>query len=226
MKERKLGVLGQKIGMTRIFDDKGLSQGVTVLQVGPCTILTKRSVEKNKNNRYDQHNALQLSFDPKPDRKVNKPLKGHAKSGSGNSKIGHYISEFRVNKEILNNFEVGTDITLENLNFKSGDLIDVKGKTKGKGFQGVVRKYNFRGYHASHAHEVLRHGGSIGCRKYPGRVFKGRKMPGQMGNKNVTIQNLKILDVREKEGILLIQGSVPGANNSYVEIRPAIKKHP
>ncbi len=226
MKERKLAILGRKIGMTTVFQDNGNAVGVSILELGPCVVSQKRTRDKTAKNRTDGYVALQIGFDPKPERKVNKPLEGHLKAAGGISKARRFLREVRVSEETAAKFDVGQEITIADLGVEPGDKVDVTGKSIGKGFQGVVRKFGFRGFHATHAHEVYRHGGSIGCRKYPGRVFKGRKMPGHMGNKRVTTQNLLVIDVRPEMNALLVRGSVPGAKNGYLMVRPAIKKNP
>lgn len=227
MKERKLGLLGRKVGMTRVFDEHGNSLGVTVLEMGPCVVLAKRTDEKNEKGRSDGYVALQLGFAPKPVRKLSKAEKGHVAKAGGDEKARRFVRELRVSKETAAKFEVGQDVVLSDLELNIGDLIDVVGKSKGRGFQGVMRKFDFRGMKATHGtHEFFRHGGSIGCRKWPGRVFKGRKMPGQLGNKRVSTQNLKVVAIRGDDNVLLVNGSVPGAKNSYVSVRPAIKKNP
>ncbi len=228
MKERKLGLLGRKIGMTRYFDDNGNSLGVTVLEMGPCVVLTKRTDETNDKGRTDGYVALQLGFDPKPVRKLNKAEKGHAAKAGGEDKARRFVRELRVSKATADKFEIGQEITLADLELNAGDLIDVAGRSKGKGFQGVMHRHNFAGCNTmTHGtHEFFRHGGSIGCRKWPGRVFKGRKMPGHHGDRNVTTQNIEIVAIRAEENVLLVNGSVPGAKNSYVSVRPAIKKNP
>ena len=227
MKERKMGLLGRKIGMTRYFDDHGNSLGVTVLEMGPCIVLAKRTAETNEKGRTDGYYALQLGFDPKPTRKLNKAEKGHAVKAGGEDKARRYVRELRVTKEIADKFELGQEITLADLELNAGDLVDVNGKSKGKGFQGVMHRHNFAGKPATHGtHEFFRHGGSIGCRKWPGRVFKGRKMPGHHGDRNVTTQNIEIVAIRAEDNVILVNGSVPGAKNGYVSVRPAIKKNP
>ena len=227
MKERKLGILGRKVGMTRVFDNDGNSLGVTVLEVGPCVVLQKRTDEVRENGKTDGYNALQIGFDQKPAKKLLKSEKGHLKAAGGEEKARRFVREVRVSKETAGKFEVGQDVTIADLELNSGDLVDVTGRSQGKGFQGVFRKFNFRGQSRTHGvHEMFRHGGSIGCRKWPGRVFKGRKMPGHMGDRRVTTQNLEIVEVRPEENLVLVNGSVPGANNGYVLLRAAIKKNP
>jgi large subunit ribosomal protein L3 len=227
MKERKLGLLGRKVGMTRYFSENGDSMGVTVLEMGPCIVLTKRTDETNNKGRTDGYVALQLGFDPKPVRKLNKAEKGHAIKAGGEDKARRFVRELRVSKETAAKFELGQEVTLADLDISIGALVDVAGRSKGKGFQGVMHRHNFAGKPATHGtHEFFRHGGSIGCRKWPGRVFKGRKMPGHHGDRNVTTQNLEIVAIRAEENVLLVNGSVPGAKNSYLSVRPAIKKNP
>lgn len=227
MKERKLGLYGRKVGMTRFFNDDGHAVGVTVLEMGPNVVLAKRTKAKNAKGRTDGYTALQVGFDPKPERKINKAEEGHLKAAGGKDKARRLVREMRVSEDTLSKFEVGQDITLGDVEIKAGDKIDVMGTSKGKGFAGVMKRYNFGGFRATHGtHEFFRHGGSIGCRKWPGRVFKGRKMPGRMGNERVTTQNITVVDVRPDDNVILVKGSVPGANNGYVMVRPAIKLNP
>ena len=223
MKERKLGLLGKKVGMTQIFTEDRKALGVTVVQLGPCVVLKKASVDASGN----KHNALELGFEQKPERKVHKAEAGHLKKAGGLDKARRFVREMRVSAQTLEKYDVGQEISLADLELNPGDLVDVVGTSKGKGFQGVMKRYNFAGFPASHGtSEYYRHGGSIGCRKWPGRVFKGQKMPGQMGSRRVTTQNVKVAEVRAEENILILQGAVPGAKNGYVSIRPAIKKNP
>ncbi|MEZ4270625.1 MAG: 50S ribosomal protein L3 [Myxococcota bacterium] len=228
MKERKMGLLGKKIGMTRMFDDQGHSLGVTVLEVGPCVVLAKKTTSTGEKGRTDGYTALQLGFDPKFERKVNKAEEGRLKAAGGKEKARRHVREFRVSEETCAKYEVGQEIALKDVEFKVGDKIDIIGVSKGRGFQGVMKRHNFAGVNTmTHGtHEVKRHGGSIGCRKSPGRVFKGRKMPGHMGDRNLTVQNVKIVGVREEDNALLVWGSVPGGKNSYIMVRPAIKLNP
>lgn len=227
MRERKLGLLGRKVGMTRIFDAAGQSVGVTVLEVGPCLLLAKRSKEKNAQARTDGYTALQLGFGTKLARKVNKAEAGHLAKVGGPEKAQRFVREVRVSDATAAKFEVGQEVSLAALDLKEGDLVDVVATSKGRGFQGVMRRHNFKGFPMSHGtHETRRHGGSIGNRKWPGRVFKGRKMPGHMGDERVTIQNLRVAQVRMDDNVVLVHGSVPGAKNGWVVLRPAIKENP
>ncbi len=209
-----MGLLGRKLGMTRIFTEDGTAIPVTVIDVGGNVVVQKKTENK------DNYTALQIGFDDKPLRVSNKPSIGHfQKAGIEPKRI---LREFRISIEAAEKYEVGQpiDITM----FKPGDKVDITGKNKGKGFAGVMKRYNFRGAKATHGvHEYFRHGGSLGQNMTPGRVFKGHKMPGHQGDKRVTTQNIKIVQIREDDNAILVQGSVPGSVNSYVVIRRAIK---
>lgn len=221
MKERKLGLIGKKIGMTLVFDEAGHAQGVTVVQLGPCIVLGKRTQGR------DGYNALRLGFDPRKANKVNKSEAGVLKAVGGIEKARRYIIEMRVSEATLSSFEPGQEITVGDMGIKTGDLIDICGRSKGKGFAGVMKRHHFGGFRATHGtHEYFRHGGSIGCRKWPGRVFKNRKMPGHMGDRRVTTQNIMVFGVRPDDNVLLVHGSVPGPKNAAITVRPAIKRHP
>ena len=156
--------------------------------------------------------------------KVNRPAEGQLKAVGGKEGARRYVMELRVTPEVLDQFNVGQEVGVGDLGLNPGDLVDVMGQSKGKGFQGVMKRHNFGGFRATHGtHEYFRHGGSIGCRKWPGRVFKGRKMPGHMGDKRVTTQNLEIVQVRAEDHALLVHGAVPGAKNCRILVRPAVK---
>lgn len=218
VKERKLGLIGRKVGMTQIFRDDGECLGVTVLEMGPCRVMGRRTEEK------DGYNALVLGFGEIAARKLNTPQKGTLKALGGEEHARRYVVELRVTAEVAAAHEPGTDLTLAEVPFEIGQKVDVVGQSKGKGFQGVMKRHHFGGFRATHGtHEYFRHGGSIGCRKWPGRVYKGRKMPGHMGDERVTTQNVKIAEIRASENLLLLSGSVPGAKNGLVSVRPAIK---
>ena len=222
MQERHLGLLGQKLGMTRIFDEKGAALGVTVVQLGPCVVLRKRTKAKTERGSTDGYTALQLGYGDKPARKVNKPEAGAIKAAGG--KARRFVQEVRVNEEVLAKYEVGQEIGLAELGLKPGDRVDVVGQSKGRGFQGVFHRYHFSGFPATHGtHEYFRHGGAIGNRKWPGRVMKGRRMPGHMGDERVTTPNVKVAAVRGEENLILLHGSVPGPRSGYIFIRAAIK---
>jgi large subunit ribosomal protein L3 len=216
VKEMGLGLLGKKLGMTQIFDDHGNAIPVTVIKTGPCKVVQKKTSIK------EGYNALQLGFDEvQKVARINKPLAGHFNKGS--VAPVKFLKEFRVTPEDIEGNEVGSEITVEI--FEPGEFVDVTGTSKGKGFAGVVKRYGFKGQPASRGtHEYFRHGGSIGQNMTPGRTYKGTKMPGHMGNKRVTVQSLKIVDVRGDTNILLVEGAIPGPTNGYVIVKKAVKK--
>jgi large subunit ribosomal protein L3 len=204
---KTMGIMGRKIGMTRVYDDNGRSIPVTVIEAGPCTVLQKKSTE---NEGYD---AIQVGFQNKKASRVNRPMAGHFKRSES---AGYYhIREFRVDNPDA--YELGQQITLKEL-IQVGDKIDISGKSKGRGFQGVVKRHGFAGGRATHGSMFHRAPGSIGCSAWPSRVVKGKKLPGQMGNNLVTQKNLTVVDIREEENILLVEGAVPGAKNGVVSI--------
>ncbi len=220
MQERKLGLLGKKLGMTQFFDDKGHMVPVTVIEVGPCTILAKRSEAVHENGKSDGYSALQLGFDNKKEKKVSKPEAGHVKKSGGVAK--KFVKEIRVKEAELAKYEVGAELTVAL--FEGEKFVDVIGTAKGCGFQGVMKRHNHHGFGRTHgAHEYKRHVGSIGCRN-PTRVTIGKNLPGHMGNNQVTTQNIKVTKIDAARNLLLINGSVPGKPGSYVVVRPAIKK--
>ena len=200
-------LIGKKLGMSQLFSPDGESTPVTVIQAGPCTITQIKSVEN------DGYNALQLGFGEKKPQGTTKPLLGHLKKcGKGPFKV---IKEVRVND--VADFELGQEISAEI--FQIGELVHVMGRSKGKGFAGTVKRWNFSIGPRSHGGMNKRPPGSIGCSATPSRVIKGRKMPGQMGNREVTVKGLKVVDVRPEENIILIKGAVPGARNGVVVIK-------
>lgn len=201
------GILGLKVGMTRVYNELGRSIPVTVIEAGPCTVLQKKTVGK------EGYNAIQVGFLEKKQSRLNKPEAGHFKRSGG---TGYYhVREFRV--EDPDSYELGQQITVGEV-LKIGDKVDVSGRSKGRGFQGVVKRYGFGGGKASHGSGFHRAPGSIGCSAYPGRVVKGKKMPGRMGMDLKTLKNLTIVDIREEDNILLVQGAVPGAKNGLISI--------
>jgi len=202
------GILGKKIGMTSIFNERGESVPCTVIEAGPCYIT---QIKTKDNDGYD---AIQLGFEDKRESLVNKPMSGHfKKSNMKPKKILREFKGFDVSK-----LQVGAELKVDAL-FAIGDVISVSGTSKGRGFQGVVKRHHFGGGFKTHGQsDRLRAPGSIGSSSYPSRVFKGMKMAGRMGGERVTIKNLKILRIIPESNILLVKGSVPGYNNSYVEI--------
>jgi large subunit ribosomal protein L3 len=204
---RTLGILGEKIGMTRIYTEVGDAVGVTVVKAGPCVVLQKKTETK------EGYNAIQVGFISKKESRINKPLMGHFNNAS---KGGYYyIKEFRVADP--EKFELGQTIFVNDL-FKIGDIIDVSGYAKGRGFQGVVKRHGFKGGRKTHGSMFHRAPGSIGCSAWPSKVVKGKKMPGRMGNNLVTKKNLTIIDIRDEENVMVIKGSLPGTTNELLQI--------
>lgn len=207
------GLIGKKIGMTQVFSADGSVVPVTVIQTGPCVVVQKKETGR------DGYNALQVGFGDKKNQRVNKPEQGHmAKAAKGAFLV---LREFR--SENVTQYEVGQEIKVSDL-FKTGDRVDVAGTSKGRGFTGVIKRWGFAGFPGSHGtHEYFRHGGSIGNRSYPGRVFKGKKMAGHWGNEKISVQNLEIIGVRPEENLLLVKGAVPGPKRGVVIVRRAVK---
>ena len=203
------GIIGKKIGMTSLFNEEGKNIPCTVIQAGPCSVLQVRTIEK------DGYKSVQLGFDDKSEKNVSKALAGHFKKAGSTPKAK--LVEFY--REFVDEVKVGEEVTV-NL-FAEGEYVDVTGTSKGKGFQGVVKRHNFGGVmQASHGqHNRLRAPGSIGAGSDPSRVFKGMRMAGSMGGKQVTVQNLQVLKVDEEQNLLVVKGAIPGAKNSYVIIR-------
>ena len=206
-----IGLLGKKLGMTQVYDDKGVLHPVTVVEAGPCTVLQKKDAEKEK------YTAVQLGFQEKKESRSNKPTLGHAKKAG--AKPCSFVREFRTDpgEEV----SVGDKLTVNR--FQTGQFVDVIGISKGKGFLGVVGRWKFAGGGAAHGSKSHRRAGAIGERADPGHIFKNHKMPGHTGRDRITVQNLRIVNVREAENVLLIQGAIPGANGDFVVIRPAVK---
>ena len=209
-----LPLIGKKLGMTRIYLENGVALPVTVIEVAGNQVVQVK--------RKDKHgvSSVQLGFDEKKERRVNQPMLGHFKKNNATPK--YIIREFRMDEDKLP--EPGTVFGAEQ--FEPGMLVDVIGTSKGRGFQGVVKRYGFRGQPASHGSMMHRRIGSIGCRSTPGLVFKNKKMPGRMGGDRRTVQNLEVIQSRPADGVVVIKGCIPGANNSYVIVRPAIKGQP
>ena len=207
------GLIGKKIGMTQVFGADGIVVPVTVIRTGPCIVVQKKETGR------DGYNAVQIGFGNKKNQRVNKPEQGHmVKAGKGAFQV---LREFRL--QDVGQYEVGQEIKAADI-FKAGDRIDVSGTSKGRGFAGVIKRWNFSGFPASHGtHEYFRHGGAIGNRSYPGRVFKGKKMAGHWGNEKVSVQNLEVVGIRPEENMLLVKGAVPGAKRGILIIRRAVK---
>ncbi len=208
----KIGLLGRKIGMTRVYDAKGKATPVTVIEAGGNTVL------QVKNPETDGYDAVQVGFDSQKESRVTKPLIGHFKKA--NSEPKKFVKEFRL----PDGTQIESDLDVSVNQFQPGEFVDVIGRSKGKGFQGVVKKHGFAGQPAAHGSKTHRRNGAIGNRSTPGRVWRNMGMPGHMGDDRVTVQNLRIVQVRPEENVILVCGAVPGSNGSYVVVRPAKKK--
>jgi len=206
-------IYGVKAGMTRIFSDDGRHIPVTVVK------LIKNHVSQVKTSETDGYNAYQIAFGEKREKLVNNPKKGILKKAKITSFLNNY-AEIRQDEVSLENLGLELDLSV----FKNDTFIDVTSISKGKGFQGVMKRHNFKGGPAAHGSKFHRTGGSIGNRATPGKVFKNKKMPGHMGDKQVTVQNLTIVKVCTEKGYLLIRGSVPGGKNGFLKIAKALKK--
>jgi large subunit ribosomal protein L3 len=211
---RQMGLLTKKLGMTEIYTAEGDRIPVTVLLAKGNIVLGHRTEER------DGYSAIQLAFDDQKPSRLSKPKLGQFTKIEAAPK--RRIKEFRVPADVCANYPIGSEVALEL--FEAGNPVDVTATSKGKGFQGVMKRHNMRGEKRTHGqHEVYRHGGSIGCRLTPGRVLPGKRMPGQMGNETVTLQNLKVAKVIADKGLILVEGPVPGGKNGYVQIRHAVK---
>lgn len=207
----KKAIIGKKIGMTQIFTEDGTVIPVTVVQAGPCKVVQKKTME------VDGYEAVQVAYGAVKEKRVTKPVQGHyEKHGVEAAKM---IREFKLDDYA--NLEVGQDITVES--FEPGDKVDISGKSKGKGFQGVIKRHNQHRGPMAHGSKYHRSPGSMGASAYPARVMKGKKLPGQMGNKNVTALNLEVVQVDAEDNLLLIKGAVPGSRGSVVTIKSSVK---
>jgi large subunit ribosomal protein L3 len=209
----RIGLLGKKIGMTQVFAEDGESIPVTVIQTGPNVVVGTRTPDR------DGYSALVLGFDEKPVRLANKAEVGALKAA--NAKPQRFVRELRLPPEEVAKFQVGQVLGPKDV-FADNTPIDVEGTSKGKGYQGVIKRHHMSGMTRSHGtHEYFRHGGSIGCRLTPQRVHKGKRMAGQMGNEKVSIQNLQLFRILGEENCILVRGSVPGGTNDYVVVTKA-----
>jgi len=205
------GILGKKIAMTQIFTEDGKTIPVTVVEAGPCTITQIKSTDK------EGYDALQLGFGDVREKKLKKPQRGHFESKELEPR--RHLAELRV--EDLAGYEVGQEITADI--FSKGDRVDITGRSRGKGFAGVIKRHNFSGGPASHGAHFHRAPGAIGACATPARVFKGTRMPGRMGAEKVTALNLEVVDVKPERNLLLLRGSVPGPEGGLLVIREAVK---
>jgi large subunit ribosomal protein L3 len=204
------GILGKKIGMTRVYDQNGAVTAVTIIEAQPNVVTQVKTQEK------DGYAAIQIGAFDRKESRLAKPQVGHFKKAGVPTKA--VLREFDAAGA---DYKVGDAITVEK--FEAGQMVDVIGVSKGRGFQGVVRRYGFAGQPETHGSMMHRRPGSIGCRSTPGRVFKNKKMPGHMGDTQITVQNLRVVQVRNDDNVILIKGAIPGSNGSYVVVRQAIK---
>ncbi|MBE1447250.1 50S ribosomal protein L3 [Paenibacillus sp. OAS669] len=203
------GILGKKLGMTQVFTPEGLVIPVTVIQAGPCTVLQKKDAEN------DGYEAIQIGFDDKKEKNAIKPELGHAKKAGATPK--RYVKEIRG----MSGFEVGQEIKADL--FATGEFVDVTGTSKGKGFQGVIKRHNQSTGPMAHGSRYHRGPGSMGSIQ-ANRVPKGKNLPGHMGSETVTLQNLEVIKVDIDRNVILVKGSIPGAKNSYVSVKSTVKK--
>ena len=204
-------IIGKKVGMTQIFDEKGKVIPVTVIEAGPCLVAQVKSVET------DGYNAIQLGFDDVKESKLNKPEKGHF--AKAKLALKKHLREFRLDS--VDGVNVGDEIKVDT--FQAGDKIDVQGTSKGKGFQGVIKRHGQSRGPMGHGSMYHRRPGSMGPTSTPGRVFKGKKLPGHMGVQTITIQNLEVVRVDLDKNVLLVKGSVPGAKGAILKIKSSVK---
>lgn len=205
-------LIGKKLGMTQYYDGENRLIPVTVVEAGPCPVVQVKTAEK------DGYQSVQIGYGTQKEHRVAKPQVGHFKKAGVAPQ--HELGEFRT-ESLGKELKVGDVLTVAK--FTEGQMVDVIGTTKGRGFQGVVKRWNFDGQPASHGHMMHRRGGSYGCRQWPGEVAKGKKMPGHMGNKSHTTQNLEVVKVIEDKNLLLIKGSVHGPKGGTVYVRTAVK---
>lgn len=207
----KKAILGKKLGMTQIFNEAGKIIPVTVIEAGPCVVLQKKTTEN------DGYEAIQVGFYDTREKLINKPLKGHFdKAGVS---VKKFIKEFRL--EDISAYELGAEIKVDT--FAAGEKVDVSGVSKGKGFQGTIRRWNGHRGPMSHGSKFHRAVGSMGASSDPSRTFKNKKMPGHMGHVNTTVLNLEVAKVIPEKNVILIKGGVPGPNKGFIVIRNSVK---
>lgn len=207
----KKGIIGRKVGMTQIFDEKGNVIPVTVIEAGPCAVTQVKTVET------DGYDAVQLGFGEVKDKHINKPEAGHfAKAGLSNKK---HLREFRLDS--IENINIGDELKADT--FAAGDQLDIQGTSKGKGFQGVIKRHGQSRGPMGHGSMYHRRPGSMGPTSTPGRVFKGKKLPGHMGSQTITIQNLEVVRVDLDKNVILVKGSVPGAKGAILKLKTSVK---
>ncbi len=212
--EMMKGLIGKKLGMTQVYNEKGILIPVTVIQAGPCVVVDVKTAEK------DGYSALQLGFGQRKAKNVSKPVMGHFKRGGVDSNPPAIVREVRLTED--SKTELGSEVKADI--FDGVEYLDVTGVVKGRGFQGVVKRWNFAGGRYSHGGGWKRKPGSVGCREWPAHVIKGKKMPGHMGNVQRTIQNLKLVQVRAEDNLLFVKGAIPGPTGGVVLVKSARKK--
>lgn len=205
-------IIGKKLGMTQIFNEKGIVIPVTVIQAGPCIVTQVKTIET------DGYNSLQLGFGEIRENRINRPKKGHFEKAKLQPK--KYLKEFRVNE--IQDIKIGEELKADI--FSEGDKVDVQGITKGKGFQGVIKRHGQHRGPMGHGSMYHRRPGSMGATSTPGRVFKGKKLPGHMGMQKVTIQNLEVVRVDLDKNVILLKGSVPGSKGSILKVKKSVKE--
>ncbi len=211
------GLLGKKLGMSHIFAEDGTCVPVTVVQAGPCYVVGVKKKDQ------DGYSAVKLGFEPKKFQRLNKAETGQFKAAAKGA--FYHVKEVRCDIDALGWGNLGHEVKVGEI-FQKGELVDVSGVSIGRGFQGVVKRHGMKGQPSTRGtHEVRRHVGSVGCRKFPGHIFKNKRMPGQMGDENVTLQNVQVVGVKPEENLILIKGGIPGSTGSLVVIRKAIKSY-
>lgn len=212
----RIGILGRKVGMTSVFDEKGSLVPITVIDTTGCVISQVKTKDK------DGYTAIQLAFGESKPQNVNKAEAGHFKKAS--SPVKSFIKELRLeDTDDVAPIKIGTELSVGM--FKKGDIVDVTGTTRGRGFAGVIKRFGFHGKHATHGtHEYFRHPGSAGTNTFPGRIMKNKGMPGHMGDVQMTTQNHTVIDVKPEENLLFISGGLPGARNGEMIVRLAVKR--
>jgi len=206
-------LIGRKIGMTQVFQENGKSVAVTVVKIDPCVVIQKKTADKNGGV-----NAIQIAAEPLKEKHARKPQLGHAKKAGLNNA---YRFSFDMRVDNLDDYELAQELKIDLL--EKDKFVDVTGTSKGKGFQGVIKRHGHHGGPAGHGSHFHRAPGSIGCSAYPGRVFKGRPLPGQCGNVKVTTQNVKVVEVYPEDNLILLKGAIPGPSKGVVLLRPAVK---
>lgn len=209
-------LLGKKVGMTQIFADDGTVVPVTVLKAGPCVVLEKKSQQGK-----DGYSAVKLGFEKAKEKHLTKPELGYFKK-IGQDPVRH-VKEVRIPEAQLEEYEVGGELNATV--FEDGDIINVTAKSKGRGFAGVMKRWGFAGFRMTHGvHESYRGPGSVGCSTWPGKIWKGKKMPGQYGNKPVTVENLEVVKVDAEQNLIMVRGALPGHRNSLLFVKSSPKK--